>query len=76
MALITLKDLAVNSTNKADSVSSSDSFIQDLSKDELALQDNLWGGCGKKFIIRLPNGRVVIGMDLCSPLPPNSSLGI
>ena len=41
------------------------STIQDLSEHELELQ----GGCGRTFTIRLPNGRVIIGMDKCAPFP-------
>jgi hypothetical protein len=44
------------------------STIQDLSEDELSL----YGGCGKTFTIRLPNGRVITGRDLCLPLPSNT----
>jgi hypothetical protein len=38
MAHIKLKNLTVNSTIEADLFSDSDSFVRDLSKDELALQ--------------------------------------
>lgn len=62
MAHIKLKDLTVNSTIEADLFSDSDSFVRDLSKDELRLQ----GGCYKIFTIRLPNGKLTTGKVFCN----------
>lgn len=67
MANITTKDLNINTTG-VNLLNDSMGFIQDISEDELSLQ----GGCGKTFTIRLPNGRVIIGRDMCSPLLPNT----
>jgi hypothetical protein len=59
MANIALKDLETSNI---------DNLNRNLSEDELTLH----GGCGKKFTIRLPNGLVITGMDLCNPILPNT----